>query len=50
LIRDHDAVYDLDPMIEAMEADNAVAAFQHLPIKADVEHHILTFVKRTDGS
>ena len=25
--RDHDAVYDLDPLIEEMEADNAVPQF-----------------------
>jgi hypothetical protein len=48
--RDHDAVYDLDPLIDAMEAENAVAAFEHLPVTSDVEHHILTFMKRSDGN
>jgi hypothetical protein len=45
--RDHDAVYDLDPLIDAM---NAVEAFEHLSFMKDVEHHILTFVKQTDGN
>jgi hypothetical protein len=46
--RDYDAVYDLDPLIDEIEADNAVAIFAHLPLKKDVEDHILTFVKRVD--
>jgi hypothetical protein len=50
LIRDFDAVYDLDPVIDEMEAQNAVAAFKHLPLTKDVEHNILTFVKRIDGN
>jgi hypothetical protein len=45
-----DAVYDLDPLIDENEADNAVAAFAHLPFKKDVEHHILTFLKRVDAN
>ena len=34
----------------ALKSVSQVAAFKHLPLTKDVEHKILTFIKRIDGN